>query len=198
MTQQTPIPPPSQPHVPGSLAALTQRNIELITSLESTAHTKRSFAECVSDAITRFCGRMAFIYVHVVWFSGWVAWNLFPHTPPALRFDPFPCQFLTLMVSLEGIFLTTFILISQNRQSQTSERRNQMDLQINLLSEQENSKMLAMLEALLQHHGLSQPDPELAAFKEVTQPEVLAQQIDLTLAQNSQVRPTPQHPAPTP
>lgn len=198
MTQQTLKSHPSQPHSPSSLAALTQRNIELITSLESVEAAKRSFTDRLSDMITRFCGHIAFIYVHVIWFGGWILWNLFPRLPQALRFDPFPFQFLTLAVSLEAIFLSTFILISQNRQSQITDRRNHLDLQINLLSEQENSKMLAMLEVLLQHHGLSQPDPDLAALEEVTQPELVVQQIDLTLAQNSQGEPVPQHPAQTP
>ena len=189
MTQQTLKPHPPQPHSPSSLAALTQRNIELITSLESAEAAKRSFTDRFSDIITRFCGHIAFIYVHVIWFGGWILWNLFPRLPQALRFDPFPFQFLALAVSLEAIFLTTFILISQNRQNQLSERRNHLDLQINLLSEQENSKILSMLETLLQHHGLLQHDPDLAALKEVTQPEILAQQIDLTLEQNSQEEP---------
>jgi hypothetical protein len=75
--------------------------------------------------------------------------------PQAIRFDPYPFQFLTFVVSLEAIFLSTFILISQNRQNRISELRNHLDLQINLLSEQENSKVLAMLEALLRFHGLA-------------------------------------------
>ena len=145
--------------MPESLAALTQRNIESIAQLETTEAAKRSPADRIADAITRFCGSMAFIYVHVAWFGGWILWHFLPRLPQALRFDPYPFQFLTFVVSLEAIFLSTFILISQNRQSRIAELRNHLDLQINLLSEQENSKVLAMLEALLQYHGLVQPDP---------------------------------------
>ena len=114
---------------------------------------------------------MAFVYVHVAWFGGWILWHVLPRLPQALRFDPYPFQFLTFVVSLEAILLSTFILISQNRQNHITELRNHLDLQINLLSEQENSKVLAMLEALLRFHGLVQSDPEIAPLAEATQPE---------------------------
>jgi len=117
--------------------------------------------------------------------------------PQAIRFDPYPFQFLTFVISLEAIFLSTFILISQNRQNRMSELRNHLDLQINLLSEQENSKMLAMLEALLRHHGLVQPDPEVASLEEATRPDMLAQQIEQSLEHNQQGETTPRKPPQT-
>ena len=188
MPQQTRSPYPLEafPPTPESLAALTQRNIELIAQLEATAAAKRSPTDRVADAITRFGGSMAFIYVHVVWFGGWILWHFLPRLPQTLRFDPYPFQFLTFVVSLEAIFLSTFILISQNRQNQISELRNHLDLQINLLSEQENSKILAMLEALLRHHGLVQPDPEVASLAEDTQPDLLVRQITESLERTQQ------------
>jgi uncharacterized membrane protein len=193
MPQQThgPYPMEVSPPTPESLTALTQRNIELIAQLEDTAAAKRSSADRVADAITRFGGSMTFVYVHVVWFGGWMLWHFLPGLPQAIRFDPYPFQFLTFVVSLEAIFLSTFILISQNRQNRMSELRNHLDLQINLLSEQENSKMLAMLEALLRYHGLVQPDPEVASLEEATQPDMLAQQIEESLERNQQKDTTP-------
>jgi uncharacterized membrane protein len=154
--------------------------------LEATTAAKRSSTDRVADVITRFSGSMTFIYMHVAWFGGWILWHFLPRLPQAFRFDPFPFQFLTLIVSLEAIFLSTFILISQNRQSRLAELRNHLDLQINLLSEQENSKMLAMLEALLQHHGLVQPDPEIASLEEATHPDMLVQQIEESLERSQQ------------
>ena len=188
MPQQTRRPDPmeaSRP-TPESLAALTQRNIESIAQLETTEAAKRSPADRIADAITCFCGSMAFIYVHLAWFGGWILWHFVPRLPQALRFDPYPFQFLTFVVSLEAIFLSTFILISQNRQSRIAELRNHLDLQINLLSEQENSKVLAMLEALLQYHGLVQPDPEVASLAEATAPDMLVEQIEKTLERNQE------------
>jgi len=199
MPQQTRRPDPmeaSRP-TPESLAALTQRNIESIAQLETTEAAKRSPADRIADAITRFCGSMAFIYVHLAWFGGWILWHFVPRLPQALRFDPYPFQFLTFVVSLEAIFLSTFILISQNRQSRIAELRNHLDLQINLLSEQENSKVLAMLEALLQYHGLVQPDPEVASLAEATAPDMLVEQIEKTLERNQEGT-TPEKPPQTP
>jgi uncharacterized membrane protein len=199
MPQQTRRPDPmeaSRP-TPESLAALTQRNIESIAQLETTEAAKRSPADRIADAITRFCGSMAFIYVHLAWFGGWILWHFVPRLPQVLRFDPYPFQFLTFVVSLEAIFLSTFILISQNRQSRIAELRNHLDLQINLLSEQENSKVLAMLEALLQYHGLVQPDPEVASLAEATAPDMLVEQIEKTLERNQEGT-TPEKPPQTP
>jgi uncharacterized membrane protein len=79
-----------------------------------------------------------------------------------------------------------------------SELRNHLDLQINLLSEQENSKMLAMLEVLLRYHGLVQPDPEVASLEEATQPDMLAQQIEESLERKQQKDTTPEKSRQTP
>jgi uncharacterized membrane protein len=193
-----PYPMEVSPPTPESLAALTQRNIELIAQLEATKAAERSPADRIADAITHFCGSMAFVYVHVAWFGGWMLWHFLPGLPQAIRFDPYPFQFLTFVVSLEAIFLSTFILISQNRQNQLSELRNHLDLQINLLSEQENSKVLAMLEALLRFHGLVQPDPEIASLAEATQPDMLIQQIEQSLEHNQQEETVPEKPPQTP
>ena len=141
---------------------------------------------------------MAFVYVHVAWFGGWILWHVLPGLPQSVRIDPYPFQFLTFVVSLEAIFLSTFILISQNRQNRITELRNHLDLQINLLSEQENSKVLAMLEALLRFHGLVQPDPEVASLAEATQPDMLVQQIEQTLEHNQQEKTAPAKPPQTP
>jgi uncharacterized membrane protein len=200
MPQQTrsPYPMEASPPTPESLAALTQRNIELIAQLEASAAAKRSPTDYFADAITYFCGSMALVYVHVVWFGGWILWHVLPGLPQSVRIDPYPFQFLTFVVSLEAIFLSTFVLISQNRQNHITELRNHLDLQINLLSEQENSKVLAMLEALMRFHGLVQPDPEVASLEEATQPDMLVQQIEQTLEHNQQEKTAPTKPPQTP
>jgi uncharacterized membrane protein len=126
---------------PGSVDDLTRRNVEAILQLEEAAKNQRTRSELLAERIARFCGSMRFVWVHVAWFSGWIIFNSMPGTR---HVDPFPFTFLTLVVSLEAIFLSTFILISQNHDTQISERRNHLDLQINLLSEQENTKMIEM------------------------------------------------------
>lgn len=155
---------------------LTQQNVDEVLRLEEAARAQRTPADRIAESIANFCGSMTFVWVHVVWFGGWILINLIPGIP---HIDPFPFTFLTLVVSLEAIFLSTFILISQNHDTRISERRSHLDLQLNLLSEQENTKMIRMLQAIAAKVGadLSQ-DPHLQALSQETQPEKLVEQIE--------------------
>jgi uncharacterized membrane protein len=160
----------------GSADDLMQRNVELICKLEESAKQERTRTDLIAEGIANFCGSMTFVWVHVVWFGGWIVINLLPRLP---HVDPFPFTFLTLVVSLEAIFLSTFILISQNHDTRISERRNHLDLQINLLSEQENTKMIAMLQSIAAKVGAEvDEDPHLQALSEETEPEKLVRQIE--------------------
>ncbi|HSS21248.1 MAG TPA: DUF1003 domain-containing protein [Pyrinomonadaceae bacterium] len=155
---------------------LTKRNVELIQKLEQSAKKERSSSDLVAEAIANFCGSMTFVWVHVIWFGGWILFNALPGFR---HIDPFPFTFLTLVVSLEAIFLSTFILISQNHDTKISERRNHLDLQINLLSEQENTKMIHLLEAIAGKVGVDiSEDTELRALREATEPDRLVSQIE--------------------
>jgi uncharacterized membrane protein len=160
----------------GSVDQLTQRNVEAVLQLEKAAKEQRTRSELIAERIANFCGSMRFVWVHVIWFSGWVFFNLMPGIK---HIDPFPFTFLTLVVSLEAIFLSTFILISQNHDTQISERRNHLDLQINMLSEQENTKMIQMLQAIAAKVGVDlSRDSDLEQLRQETQPEKLVQQIE--------------------
>lgn len=155
---------------------LTEQNVERITRLEEAARQQRTRTDRIAEKIASFCGSMTFVWVHVIWFGVWILFNV---VPGVHHVDPFPFTFLTLIVSLEAIFLSTFILISQNLDSRISERRSHLDLQLNLLSEQENTKMIVMLHAIAAKVGadLSQ-DPHLHALSEETEPERLIEQIE--------------------
>lgn len=159
-----------------SAEQLTEKNVETVTRLEKAAREQRTPSDCLAEKIASFCGSMRFVWVHVAWFVGWILLN---SIPGIAHVDPFPFTFLTLIVSLEAIFLSTFILISQNLDSRISERRSHLDLQLNLLSEQENTKMIVMLHAIAARVGadLTQ-DPHLKALSEETQPERLIEQIE--------------------
>ncbi len=161
-------------HEPRTVDELTERNVAVVAELDKTARAKRTPIDRVIDTITDFCGSMGFVWVHLVWFGLWLSWNVLPHLK---HFDPYPYPLLLMIINLEAIFLTTFILISQNRQSRLAERRNHLDLQINLLSEQENTKILSMLEAIQKHLDIPGRDPEVAILEASTQPERLVQQI---------------------
>ena len=160
----------------GSVEQLTQRNIEVVRNLEEAANQERTTADRVARMIARFCGSMTFVWVHVIGFAGWIAINL---VPGVKHIDPFPFTFLTFMVSLEAIFLSTFILISQNQDTRISERRNHLDLQINLLSEQENTKMLMMLQAIAEKVGAEiEPDEDVTVLAQETELEKVVAQIE--------------------
>lgn len=166
----------------GSVEELTRRNVETIIRLEEAASAKRNRFDRIADNITTFCGSMRFVLLHASWYGAWILANLL--LAPEHRWDAFPFPLLTLVVSLEAIFLSTFILISQNRQSALNERRSQLDLQVNLLSEQENTKMLELLKKIGEQVGVDLADPEVAALEEATRPHKLLQQIDQTMTKS--------------
>lgn len=159
-----------------SVDELTAQNVKTVSRLEDAAKEQRTSTDRIAEAIANFCGSMTFVWVNVAWFGGWILLN---SMPGITHIDPFPFTFLTLAVSLEAIFLSTFILISQNQETRISERRSHLDLQLNMLSEQENTKMIAMLQAIADKVGadLSQ-DPHLQALSEETLPERLVEQIE--------------------
>jgi uncharacterized membrane protein len=169
---------------PRNMDDLTGKNVEAMRRLEEVAQTQRSFADRVAAFVAIFCGSITFVWIHVAIFAAWIVFNTVPGLP---HFDPYPFTFLTLCVSLEAIFLSSFILISQNYEMRISDRRNQLDLQINLLAEQENTKMLQLLEAIAQKVGAGgKDDPEIKALEEATRPETLARQIEEAYRQDTE------------
>jgi uncharacterized membrane protein len=161
------------------------RNVAAILALEHEALARRSRSERLSDAIAGHAGRMWFLVGHAIWFAAWIVLNSrivrgFP------VIDPFPYQFLTFVTSLESIFLSLFILMSQNRSNKQSEARSHLDLQVNLLAEQESTKMLQMLQLLCNHHQLVMPhDPELEQLKSTTEPAELLKELQANLPESS-------------
>lgn len=146
----------------------TSRNIKTICEMEQEALNSRTTSARVGDWIAGHAGRLWFIILHAVWFVSWILVNT--TGPVKKRFDPYPFSLLTMIVSLESIFLSLFIIMSQTRSQVQADRRNHLDLQVNLLSEDENTKMLQMLRALCDHHGLSiAKDKEITDMAEKTQ-----------------------------
>ena len=94
----------------------------------------RRVQDHTADTITSVAGSMRFVYIHIIWFGAWIALNVglagFNH-----EFDKFPFGLLTMIVSLEAIFLSTFVMISQNRQAARSDLRSQLDFENNIRGE---------------------------------------------------------------
>ena len=114
--------------------------------------------------------------------AGWIAANL-NLIPGARAFDPFPFGILALFVSSESVFLTIFVLISQNRMSRQAERRAHLDLQVGMLAEQELTMMLQMLQKLCQHTGVDvkSATQQVQGFSETTDVHRLASELDQKL-----------------
>lgn len=125
-------------------------NIGTIKIWEKAALEKRSAAEQVSETITRIAGGGRMLVLHVIWFGTWLAVNT-GSIPGIAPFDDFPFPLLTTLVSLEAIFLSLFVLASQNRLTRHSDQRSQLDLQVNLLAEKEMTAVLVLLQDIAKH-----------------------------------------------
>lgn len=160
-----------------ALSNVIERNIRTIIHLRLKAAAERSLQDRIADGITSFSGRMAFAYVHILWFGVWILLNTgsFGVRP----FDPFPYGLLTMVVSLEAIFLATFVLVSQNRLSREAEHRADLDLHIGLLTEHELTRVLQMLDAIQDKLGINNDaDSELADLEMETRPEDVLTEIE--------------------
>src|SRR5690349_11379150 len=171
----------SDPEAPegrrGEVEELTRRNVERIQALEQREHEKATAADRIADRITNFSGSIGFVWITILMIGGWVGANLL--LPARERVDPFPFSLLTLVLSIEAILLSIFILMSQNRAARVTDKRSHLDLQLNLLSEQENTKMLLMLEQIGKAVGAEmRKDPDVDVLAQATKPEALSRQID--------------------
>ena len=157
----------------------TQFNIAAIAKLEEEALGRRTPTERQSDAIVRFIGSMKFLLFHVILVTVWSTVNL-GLIPSMKPFDPFPFGILALLVSSESVFLTIFVLISQNRMARQAERRSHLDLQVGMLAEQELTMMLQMLQKLCQHVGVDVKSAALQVqgFSKTTDVHKLASELE--------------------
>lgn len=150
------------------MQSATQKNIRAICAIEKAALEQRPLSARIGDVIAANAGKMWFIVAHILWFVVWIALNF--KAGSGVAFDPFPFSLLTMIVSLESIFLSLFILMSQNRSGLQADQRHHLDLQINLLSEDENTKMIQMLQAICEYHNLPVGrDPEITVLGKRTE-----------------------------
>jgi uncharacterized membrane protein len=164
---------------PGAAANPTQRNIDAIAKLEHDALERRSPTERISELITKFVGNTGFLLAQLILISGWMLVNL-RVIPGVAAFDPFPFGVLALIVSSESVFLTVFVLISQSRMARQSDRRSHLGLQVSMLSEQELTTILQMLQKLCQHMGVNVDSTkrEVQSFSKTTEIHKLASELE--------------------
>lgn len=128
--------------VPEPPLSRTKENISRIARLENEFLENRTLADRITDAIADFVGSIRFVAIHMTWFVLWVSIN--SRFSPLYHFDPYPFMLLGQIVSVEAVLLSTFVLMKQNRMSRRADQREQLHLQINLLAEQEATKVLQL------------------------------------------------------
>jgi uncharacterized membrane protein len=157
----------------------TGYNIDAIAKMEHDALSRRTLTERVSDVIMKLVGNIWFLLAQLMLICGWGLVNL--HILPGVKaFDPFPFGIPALIVSIESVFLTIFVLISQSRMAHQSERRSHLDLQVGMLSEQELTTILQMMQKLCQHLGMNvdASKQEVQSFSKTTDVHKLASELE--------------------
>ena len=159
-----------------SVSELTRHNVEAIAKMERASDEQRTFGERVSDGFAAVVGSWPFIIAQTLILAAWVVVNVIAWS---YRWDPYPFILLNLVLSFQAAYASPIIMMSQNRQAWLSERRNRLDLQINLLAEQETTEILRLLRKLCEKQGIPlDGETNVAAYEQATQPEQLVQQIE--------------------
>jgi uncharacterized membrane protein len=165
-----------------SIDTLTGRNLQAILHKEQLTQSGNTRGQRFAACVAEFCGTMTFVWIHVVIFTLWIAYNTSPWV--AVHPDPLPFSFLNITISIEAIFLSAFILISQNQEARVDKQRSHLDLQINLLTEQGTTQMLKMLRSIADKVGADfEEGPDMALMEQATRPERLLDQINAATQQ---------------
>jgi uncharacterized membrane protein len=133
-------------------SAVADENIQAVARIKQRMAKHRTPLQRLSDGVAAVAAKESTVLIHVVWFAVWIIANV--RLLPIEPFDPFPFGLLTTIVSLEAIFLSLFVLASQNRMTQDADRREHLDLQVDMLAEQEMTLVLQMLREVCEHLGL--------------------------------------------
>jgi uncharacterized membrane protein len=164
-----------QPQHPG-LTPVLERNIHALVERRRREERDQSPQDKLAAAVTRFAGSMMFVYLHLVVFGAWITANL-PNTPFP-KWDP-SLVVLAMVASVEAIFLSTFVLITQNRISAEADKRADLDLHISLLAEHELTQLIQLSSRMAEKLGVSSTEqPDLAGARSDVSPEAVLTQIE--------------------
>ena len=169
----------SKPRQSSTMARIVDRNIQALLERRSEEEKRKPIQDKIADTVTAFTGSMKFVYLHLFFFGGWIVINL--GWISAIRpFDP-SFVVLAMVASVEAIFLSTFVLISQNRMQAAADKRADLDLQISLLSEHEVTRLITLVQAIAEKMNIEQSkDPELSELSQDVQPERVLDRIEET------------------
>ncbi len=176
MASTAPSAPSPGPATAGGTAKL-QTNIAALREDRELADRSRTIGERLADAVTAFAGSMYSVAFHLLLYGGWLIYNA--GFLPVEPFDPFPFVMLAMMASVEAIFLTTFVLISQNRNAAIAERREDLGLQVSLLTEHEITRLAQLVDLMASRLGVEDREkPELTDIKQEVAPVAVLRSID--------------------
>ena len=163
---------------PAEVDGLVRRNVQALLEARARFERKKGVQEKIADTVTAFTGSLLFVLIHAILFGGWILLNLglIPGVEP---FDPFPFVMLAMIASVEAIFLSTFVLISQNRMAVLNDKRADLDLQVNLLAEHEITKLIEIVDGIARHVGArGYVDPRVEELKRDVRPEEVLEEIE--------------------
>jgi uncharacterized membrane protein len=164
------------PRLSPRLAGVVERNIKAILARRQLEEREKSLQDKLADRITRFTGSMRFVYLHLAIFGAWIVVNL--GWTPLPRFDP-SFVVLAMVASVEAIFLSTFVLISQNRMQELADKRADLDLQVSLLSEHEVTRLVQLVTEIAKRLGIEESrDPELKELARDVAPEKVLDEME--------------------
>lgn len=165
------------PHPPG-LSPVLRRNIRALEVRRQREGEQATAEERLAEAITRFTGSMRFVYLHLGLFAFWVVANL--GWLPVVPVWDASFVVLAMIASVEAIFLSTFVLISQNRMSAAADKRADLDLQVSLLAEHEITKLVTLVSGIADRMGVRTPvDAELGDITRNVAPEAVLDEIEV-------------------
>jgi uncharacterized membrane protein len=166
-------PPPQA----AGLSPVLERNIRALQRRREREEAEAGAEERVAEAITRFTGSMRFVYLHLALFGSWIAANL-GWVPGVPAWDP-SFVVLAMIASVEAIFLSTFVLISQNRMSAAADKRADLDLQVSLLAEHEVTRLVTLVSGIADRLGVrTEADPELGEIERDVAPEAVLDELE--------------------
>ena len=172
---------------PSSMARVVDRNIRALLQRRCDEEKQKPFQEKLADAITAFTGSMKFVYLHLLIFGGWIVVNL-GWISAVKPFDP-SFVVLAMVASVEAIFLSTFVLISQNRMQAAADKRANLDLQTSLLAEHEVTRLITLVKAMAQKMNIEESkDPELSELSQDVHPEHVLDRLEETQRESDEKR----------
>src|SRR4028118_2201678 len=164
---------------PPGLSSVLERNIETLNERRQREEAEASLQDKLAQAVTRFTGSMLFVYIHLAIFGFWIIANL-GWIPGVPQWDE-SFVVLAMWASVEAIFLSTFVLISQNRMQAAADKRADLDLQISLLAEHEVTRLITLVAAIAERMDVrTDADHELHEIKRDVAPEAVLDEIEAT------------------